>query len=101
MASVLSMYVLMLKGPYRRSILRYGPYKDHVRFLSQFPTADVEAVSEESSSPVGLCLDGVSKTDPASFLADGGAELLCRRHSGDCWSVEIVFKVRMAHGLPS
>ena len=28
--------------------------------------------------------------------------MLCRRHSGDCWSVEIVFKVRMEpHGLPS
>ena len=41
MASVLSMYVLVLKGPQRRSILKYGPYKDHVRFVSQFPTADV------------------------------------------------------------
>ena len=41
MASVLSMYVLVLKGPQRRSILKYGPYKDHVRFVSQFPTSDV------------------------------------------------------------
>ena len=50
MASVLSIYVLMLKGPYRRSILRYGPYKDHACFLSQFPIADVEAASERKKN---------------------------------------------------
>ena len=34
-------------GPYRRSILKYGLYKDRVRFFSQFPTTDVEAASEK------------------------------------------------------